>query len=257
MKILITGGGGFIGKNLSEELDGYDITSITRNDFDLTDINSVNKFFKNKNFDVVIHTAIVGGNRMKIDSDETLTQNLLMFNNLVENKTHFKKLINFGSGAEINSPNSPYGISKKIISNIISKNDDFYNIILFAVFNEKELNSRFIKSNMLNYMNKKPMIIHQNKYMDFFHMTDLISLVKFYINNKVLPKSIDCSYQKKVTLKDVVNMINNLSDYKVPIIIEKDGLDKSYLGNDLFLNDLPLNLIGLEEGIKKTYKSYK
>jgi len=257
MKVLITGGGGFIGKNLTEGLNEYDVTSITRDDFDLTDTNSVNKFFKGKNFDVVIHTAIIGGDRMVIDSDKTLTQNLLLFNNLMDNESHFKKLINFGSGAETHSPNSPYGISKKIISDNVSKNEGFYNIVIFATFNENELNSRFIKANMLNYINKKPMIIHRNKYMDFFYMTDLITLVKFYLNNNVLPKSIDCSYQKKVTLKDIADMINNLSDYKVPIIIEESGLDKSYIGNDLFLKDLSLNLIGLEEGIRRTYISYK
>ena len=38
MKILITGGNGYIAKNLYNAFkDKYDVTSITRQDFDLTD----------------------------------------------------------------------------------------------------------------------------------------------------------------------------------------------------------------------------
>ena len=51
MKILITGANGYIGKSLFNALkDKYDITAITRQDFDLTNVQSMIKFFENKYF---------------------------------------------------------------------------------------------------------------------------------------------------------------------------------------------------------------
>ena len=58
MKILITGGNGYIAKSIYSSLSSkYDITTVTRQDFDLTCWASTYKFFYNKTFDVVIHTA--------------------------------------------------------------------------------------------------------------------------------------------------------------------------------------------------------
>ena len=42
MNILITGGNGYIAKSLSNNL-GFNVTSITRKDFDLTDRNITNE----------------------------------------------------------------------------------------------------------------------------------------------------------------------------------------------------------------------
>ena len=59
MKILITGKNGYIGKNLVNKLKGlHNITSIGREDFDLSNRELTNKFFKNKYFDVVIHRQL-------------------------------------------------------------------------------------------------------------------------------------------------------------------------------------------------------
>jgi hypothetical protein len=42
----------------------------------------------------------------------------------------------------------------------------------------------FIKANILRYIKKEPIQIHENKCMDFFYMEDLISVVKYYIGEK-------------------------------------------------------------------------
>ena len=76
MKILITGGNGYIAKSLSKKLDN--VTLITRKDFDLTDRTSTNKWFQNKYFDIVIHTAISGGSRLQKDDSDVFYQNIQM-----------------------------------------------------------------------------------------------------------------------------------------------------------------------------------
>jgi len=253
MKILITGGNSYIAKNLIKHLTSYEIVVITRQDFDLTDRKATDKWFKNKFFDVVIHTAIKGGSRLKSDDSDVFYQNLQMFYNLYYNKHCFNKLIHFGSGAELGEPNDPYGLSKKIINNLIQSEPNFYNIRIFAVFDENELDTRFIKSNIKRYLNKEDIIIHQNKLMDFFYMPDLVTLVNYYIKENHLPKVAECSYKEKYSLLDIANLINNLSDHKVSIKQLDFTEGNSYIGN-IFKE---LNYIGLEKGIQEVYDKIK
>jgi nucleoside-diphosphate-sugar epimerase len=89
--------------------------------------------------------------------------------------------------------------------------------------------------------------------MDFFYMDDLCQVVKFTIDANVKQQTINCSYQQKYKLSDIATIINNLSDYNVETIIEKENLGLSYYGEyNLHLFDI--NLIGLHSGIKKTYE---
>ena len=62
--------------------------------------------FKDKEFDWVIHCAIRGGRRIDKDSKNILSDNLLMFYNLIRNQNSFKFFINFTSGAELDRSNN-------------------------------------------------------------------------------------------------------------------------------------------------------
>ena len=94
MKILITGANGYVGRALQNGLSAYDLTAIQRSDFDLTDQKVTQDFFKNKFFDVVIHTAIRGGRRLQQDDNEVFDDNVQMFLNLLKNKKSFGRFIN-------------------------------------------------------------------------------------------------------------------------------------------------------------------
>jgi len=253
MKILITGGNGYIAKSLINNLKFFDITTISRKDFDLTDPIASTQWFSDKLFDVVIHTAVVGGSRLKKDSDETIKQNLSMIMNLYHNKNHFKKLITFGSGAEIFQQNTPYGLSKRSISEIVNATDGWYNLRIFGVFDHNELDTRFIKGNILKYIKNQPMIIHNDKIMDFIYMQDLIELVDYYIKNDNLNKTINCSYDKKYTLKNITDFINTLDNHKVPVILENSNELEFYCGNGYEMNKLPIPQFGLLCGIINTF----
>jgi dTDP-4-dehydrorhamnose reductase len=253
MNVLITGSNGYIGSSLSHGLsDSHEITLLTREMVNLLDTDSVDKFFSDKFFDVILHCASVGGNRLHKDDTEVTNQNLKIYQNIHNNKNHFNKLISFGTGVELNET-TPYSIGKRLVRDSIVETPNFYNIRVYAVFDENELDRRFIKSNLMKCVGGEPMVIHQNKYMDFFYMGDLINLVKYYISENNPPKEVDCSYKNKTTLKDITQLIDKLFIKSTPTIIKKDGMGKIYVGNNLFLNKLPLTLIGLEEGIKRTY----
>lgn len=256
MKILITGGNGYVGSSLYNNLlNEFDVIKITRSDFDLRNISSMLNFFNDKYFDVVINCASKGGSRLEKDEWGIFVNNVDIFYNLMHCSEHFGKLINFGSGASKYDFLNPYGLSKLTIEKTISTHPKFYNINIFAVFDENESDSRFIKTNMRNYVNKDPMEIFVNKKMDFIYMSDFISIVKYYILNDNSPKEIDCTYPETKTLVDITNMINELADHKVPILRTGYAVDhycENYHGKYTPIN---LNYIGLNQGIKNVFET--
>ncbi len=256
LKVLITGGSGYIAKSLYNAFKNqYDITSITRQNFDLTAFQAMNDFFQNKYFDVVIHCAAQGGSRLKPDSCKDMDVNLAMYYNLLQHKPHYAKLIYFGSGAEIHNPESFYGLSKGVIAKSILENDNFYNIRIFGVFDENEWETRYIKSNIKRYINKEPMLA-QNKLMDFFYMEDLITLVLHHIEEcpTKLIKESNCSYVNTLSLINIAHIINELDEHTVPVYV-----DTAEVSDYVSSLHAPYNLkyVGLEEGIKRTYQKLK
>jgi hypothetical protein len=126
----------------------------------------------------------------------------------------------------------------------------FYNIRIYGVFDENEWETRFIKACIEKYINHEDLNIYQNKYMDFFYIKDLVSLVEFYILNNNLPKEIDCSYSSSRTLYHIADIINHLDKHKVNITVEESGIGKEYIGS---FTALGINYIGLEKGIINVY----
>jgi hypothetical protein len=55
-------------------------------------------------------------------------------------------------------------------------------------------------------------------------------------------------------LKSIAKQINQLSNYQVPINIEKEKMGGCYIG---FNNGLPIKCIGLEKGIKEVFNKLK
>jgi GDP-L-fucose synthase len=250
MNILITGGNGYIAKSLASELKKHHkVTTVTRSDFDITDSKQTNEWFQGKHFDALVHAAIMGGSRLQADDSSILEMNLRMHYNLVANRDRFQKLISFGSGAEIFAPDTPYGLSKRMIANSIRETPHWYNIRIFGVFDENELPTRFIKANIYRYLDKQPIRIHADRIMDFFYMKDLVSVVDKYLVDKDIPKEVNCSYRDKHTLSEIAAQINELSDHRVEINIEQAGMS-FYCGQPTNLN---IPLIGFSNGLKNVF----
>ena len=258
MRILVTGKNGYVGSSLLTKLKShFDFTypsfiiGVGRDDFDLADRESTTNFIsKYGYFDVVIHTAISGGHRLEKEDSEVFYNNISMFYNLLANQDHYSHFINLSSGAELGKPTSPYGLSKNIIHRLIQSEEKFSSILSFGIFDENERDTRFIKSNIKRYKNKKPLIIHQNKLMDFFYMDDFVSLVSYLIKNPKI-KNINATYYDTHDLLEIANTINNLDTHKCDIILKDKKTGKAYVGP--FQEKLNIPLIGLKEGIKRTY----
>ena len=273
MNILVTGANGFIGSNIIKLLSNdinFNLFKGTRDSIDLYSIDSIEKYIYKNQINAVIHCAIEGGSRLKQDTYEIFYRNILMYENLIKFNDRYKIFINFGSGAEFDRrydisnvnecdifniiPTDFYGLSKNIISKLSVHYCTSVNLRIFGCFYHNELSTRFIKNNINNYINHKSMIIHQDRYMDFFYMDDLINVIEYSLNNPhSTDKNINMSYLKKYKLSDITNIINNLSSYKVDVITENENFGLNYTGNGELLNSLNLKLKGLEIGIKECY----
>jgi len=103
MKILITGGSGFIGKNLKEQLvnDYSEVHTSTSSELNLLDTSKVSQYLKEHYFDVVLHTATWSATKTSTkDITRVFENNIKFFYNIVRNLHSFGKMIYYGSGAE-------------------------------------------------------------------------------------------------------------------------------------------------------------
>jgi len=105
------------------------------------------------------------------------------------------------------------------------------------------------------------MTLFSNRLMDFFYIDDLGKMIDSFINSSNFPKTIDCVYQKKYRLIDILKIINEISDERVDIITSNDTSINSINANQtdyigMFI-DLSIEFIGLKKSIEIIYNKIK
>ena len=267
--ILITGGNGNLAKMIQLHLSlscEFNITSITRGDFDMLDCKAFELYLSDKTFDVLIHTAISGGRRGKEETGEVVYQNLLMFENIMRFSDKFGIIINFDSGAIydrdtdiycrtetecslVSVPKDYYGFSKYLIYKRSLSYNNVFNFRIFNIFHVNEEDNRFIKACILAQRDKTRVTIFKDKWFDFMYEDDFIKVVRHYLTAPIsdLKKTINLSYQTKYRLSDVARLIvdNDHIDVIDPIT------SNNYCGNGDQLAQLGIKMDGLEAGIQK------
>lgn len=279
LKILITGGNGNIAKIIKNNLFlQYNIFSPSHTELDLLNLNYLKDYINKLNPDIIIHTAIIGGRRTKIDDYDVFYKNILMFENLIYCSKNVKMIINLDSGAiydrstdiinrketDINTiPTDFYGFSKYTIYKQSLLYDNIYNFRIFNIFHINEENDRFIKSCFSAKKNNTELLINDDKYFDFFYEDDFIKVLVYYIENfnkNNLEKTINICYDKKYKLSEIAKLIENIYEYKeINIKILNNSLKYNYSGDSTLLYNLKkdkFELDGLEKSLEKNLKKY-
>ncbi len=274
--ILITGGSGFVGRNLKEHfLSKYTIYSPTHQDLELTNDKKVEKFFQKNKIDIVIHGANVGGTRNTVQSDDIVPINLRMFLNLLRCKRYYKKLIFLGSGAEYNKnqplvkvketdfdksvPVDDYGFYKYVCSRFIEREKNIVNLRLFGLYGKHEdYLLRFISNAIAKNLLLLPIDINQNVYFDYLYINDLMRIIDYFINHETKHKIYNVSSGSRIDLITIAGKINAISPFQSKFIIRKQGLNNEYTASNVRLTRemKDFKFTSIEEGISDLYKWY-
>lgn len=272
MKVLITGGNGNIAKIIKNKLSSeFSIFAPSRSELDILDFNMLNDFLSKNKFDILVHTCILGGRRIKEDTSNVAYTNILMFEHILKFSGNFKMIINLDSGAIydrktdiINKneedlytvPSDYYGFSKYVIYNRSLYYKNIFNLRIFNIFHENEEPNRFISS-CFNVKYKNLTIdIYEDKFFDFMYEDDFIRIIRFYFQNfethDILEKTVNIGYEQKHRLSDIAKMIIQ-NDSKINII---NSTSNNYSGRVDKLYSYGIVFDGLDKGLQLYEEKY-
>lgn len=278
MNILLTGSGGFIGRNLKEYLqDKYTLFCPRSYELDLTNEKAVAQYFTSHDIDFIIHCGTTGGARGVQDSPETLDDNIAMVNNLLKYKKDNVRVILFGSGAmydksrnlhkvkerEIGQflPYDLYGQSKMKIAEITEKRNDILCLNIFACYGYNEKESRFPSYAVNQVIKGEDIVINRNVIFDYLFVEDMQKIVEHFIIHKPLHKIINITPSDSISLVEIADIVVNISGggHCSQIKIKNPVMNNEYTGdNSVLLSEIQdLKFTSMQEGLLKLYNYIK
>ena len=273
-KLLLTGGTGFIGKNVLRLLpEKYEISAPRRAELNIIDQISVDNYLKDKRFDVVLHCAILTPGRNPNDKEEDILDYTMRgLLNLKNHENEFEKIIYIGSGAEFDKsrdiikakeeilgeviPKDAYGYAKYILTQIARHSGNIYNLRIFGCYGEGEQERRFIRSAITDCLNNRPITIRQDCLFSYVLVDDLIKAIDLIIN-------VNCNYHDYnicntncYKLSKLANIVSDKMDNRNGIVIQNSGFNREYTGdNSRFLNEFKeFKFTNIKDGIEKEIK---
>jgi len=279
MKAIVTGGFGFIGSHLVNELMGRDCEVVVIDDLSHGEVHNITsknlhseKFSFNiddisdwmgkiPDVDVIYHLAAkhVVPQSFKTP-DEYWDTNVKGTYNLF--KTYPKtRIVNISSSAAVECI-SPYGVSKRA-AEIISMMPQFENIIslrLFNVFGERQPDCGAVVPAMLKPMLKgEPPVIHGDgsQKRDFTYVGDVVSeLIKYGSGAyREMTEPRDIGYGKPRSIKDLFKaMAEQIQFNKKPNLVKRRKGDIDF---SCSTKPIITPRFGFDDGLKRTVKWYK
>lgn len=280
-KILITGAGGFAGKNLSEYFggkDGYEVLATRHADLDLLDEVAVKNYLSANNPDLVIHCANCGGTRKTgydLGATDVVSRNLRMFFNLARALPSSARLINLGSGAEYDKrayepkmsesffdshvPADAYGYSKYVISKYIERADNIICLRIFGLYGKYEdYTYKFISNAIIKNLLGLPIVINQNVRFDYLYVGDFCRIVEHFMYGRAKFTHYNATPTISADLLELVDCAGKVSGKSPEVRVLNPGMSTEYTGsNARILSELGgFEFTSYKDGISKLYDHY-
>jgi UDP-glucose 4-epimerase len=251
MRILITGGSGFIGRNLAEELAStYEVLAPSSAELDLLREEDVRDYLSSHRCDVIVHAATARSNRRMTAPPDLVDRNCRMFFNLARNQGRFGKMLHFGSGAQYGDRNQlparvdenyfdtlvpvdPYGFSKYVCAKYIERSDRIFDLRLFGVFGPHEdYTVRFISNACCRVLKGLPIMLRQDAVFDYLYVKDLARITRWFIEKDARYKAYNVCSGKPVALSDLAQIVADISGSKQLVSAATTGMGAQYTADN-------------------------
>lgn len=276
-KILLTGGNGFIGKNIQESFlaQTYELVAPRSFELDLSDTFAVDAYFKKNSFDAVIHAAVKPGHRNAKDPTALFYTNMRMFENLARHADRFGKLINLGSGAiyDVSADNrmvteeeiglrcgkDEHSFCKYVMHKRLETLPNTVDLNIFGIFGKYEdWQIRFISNAICKTLFGLPITLRQNRRFSYLHVDDLMPVLAYFIEHDAKYKSYNVTPDEETELLQVAQTVKEVSGANVPIRVATEGYGLNYSGSNRRLRaELPMvAFTPLQKAITDLYSYY-
>ena len=255
MRVMVTGGSGFIGRNLSEYLArNHEVLAPTHTELDLAEPEALEEWFSQHRVDAVVHGAVRPGHRNAPDPSRQLWTNLRMFFGLMRNADRFGKLVFLSSGAVYNIarpldrvsedylgtsvPADEHGLSKYVIAQYLEElhargAPNVVELRLFGVFGKYEDYAiRFISNAICKTLFDLPITLNQNRTFSYLYIGDLGPIVERFLTGGHSDSAFNVVPDWTNDLFELAERVKERSGKDLPIEVRESGQGLPYCGNN-------------------------
>lgn len=274
--VLITGGSGFIGRNLIEGFEpSRDVLAPRHAELDLLDEDAVRAYFRKHPVDTVVHCATKPGHRNASDPTGLVYANTRMFFNLDGCSDLYRKMIFVSSGAaydmrhylpkmpetyfDTHVPTDEHGFSKYAAAKYIELSSDIVELRVFGVFGRYEDYAiRFISNAICKAIFGLPITLRQDRMFDYLYIDDLTQVVDHFITHDADHAAYNVTPDAAIGLAELAEKVRSISGADVPIVVAQQGLGLEYSGNNARLRaEMPdLVLTPIDRAIGELFDWY-
>jgi len=278
VKVLLTGGSGFIGRNLVDRLGGrFELLAPPRAELDLLDEASVRAWLSRNPVDAVVHAATIPGHRNAPPARDLGLGNVRMALHLFRNAPPEALFVVLGSGAEYDAsrdvvrareddpshpvPRDETGLSKLVQATFAEGRPRSVHLRPFGVFGPGEdWEIRFLSNALCKALHGLPITLRQNRRLDYVWVGDLCEVVaRFLLRGGGAHAVYNVTPGETPDLLSLAHLAREVAGADVPVVVAREGNGPEYTGDPARLRaELPdLALTPLREAVGRLCAHYR
>ena len=273
MRILFTGGTGFIGRNAVPFLRRFhEVFAPKRDELDLTDSDAIRSFVMRHSIDAIVHAANPNPQRTPLDNPSDTSRTMMQMFFAVESCSDIvKKIIYFGSGAMYDKsrdiilaseddawrriPKDDYGIAKNAMFRLTHGN--VINLCVFGCYGPTDPETKFITHCVRCCLRNEPITIRQDCRFDYIHIEDLSHILNWALVENPRANCYNVTTGAPMFLSDIAAEVSSQMNGQ-PIVVLTPGLNHEYTGRNVRLTaEYHAPFISIREGVSRQIQSEK